>query len=268
MSEFWDAIAPVEERDFDDEAVNRALRWRHIERHLAGVETVLDVGGATGAFSIELARRGLRVTHVDISTEMLERARAKAADLTLDFVHADARDLSQFADRQFDLVLNMDGAISFAGEHATDVIAESCRVTKRTLIATVSNQACMVPTWIKYSVKACGRILPAVHEMMRSGRWHKDQFADNALIYPSVCNIVAFKAFVPGELAGELARGGLAVERVGGIGSLTHLLLPHGELAIPSDELVELCETYDLDVLPAGPGSFRRAGLIAIANRA
>ena len=268
MSEFWDAVAPVEERDLDDEAINRALRWRHIERHLAGAETVLDIGGGTGAFSIPLAKRGLRVTHVDVSPKMLERARANAAGLPIDFVMADARELSSFADRQFDLVLNLDGAISFAGEHAHSVIAEACRVTKRTLIVTVSNKACMVPTWIEYSIRAAGRILPAVDEMIRSGRWHKDQFADNALIYPSICDIEQFKAFTPQEIEDQLHRAGLVVELARSIGSLTHLLLPHGKLALSADELLELCETYDAHVLPDGPGSFRRAGLLAIATRA
>ena len=267
MSEFWDAVAPFEERDLDDEAINRALRWRHIERHLANVETVLDVGGGTGAFSISLAARGLRVTHLDVSPNMLARARANAGSEQLRFIQADARDLSQFVDAQFDLVLNFDGAISFAGEHALDVLAETLRVAKHTAIVTVSNKACMVPTWLKYSIKAAGRILPAVHEMMRSGRWHKDQFADNALIYPSVCDIEQFKAFTPRELEDAFERAGFAVELVRSIGSLTHLLLPHGSLDVDAEELAELCETYDAQVMPNGPGSFRRAGLIGIATR-
>jgi len=59
---WWEAKAPEEEQDLGDEAVNRALRWREIERHLAGVHTVLDVGAGTGAFSIPLAQRGFAVT--------------------------------------------------------------------------------------------------------------------------------------------------------------------------------------------------------------
>jgi len=48
--QWWDAKAEKEDRDSADESVNRALRWREIERHLEGVKTILDVGAATGAF--------------------------------------------------------------------------------------------------------------------------------------------------------------------------------------------------------------------------
>lgn len=224
--ELWDAIAPDEETDLSDETINRALRWRELERHLDGVETVLDVGGATGAFSIPLARRGFKVTHFDLSPEMLRRARERAAGVAIDFVEGDAADLSRFRDRQFDLVLNMDGPISFSGR-PEQVIAESCRVANRTLIATASNKAAMVATWIKYSMKAAGRLLPAVEEMIAHGRWHKDQFADNALIYPSVCDIPVFEAFDVDQLAALVGRHmNVAVAR--SIGSLTHLLALHG----------------------------------------
>lgn len=270
MSEqFWDGLAPLEEVDLDDERINRALRWREIERQLDGVATVLELGGGTGAFSTALAKRGLRVTHFDLSPKMLERAeaRARAEGVVLDLVHGDAVDLSRFADASFDLVLAMDGVISFSGERAPHVVAEACRVTRRTLLATVSSKACMVPTWIKYSVRAAQRILPAVHEMIRSGSWHKDQFPDNALIYPRVCDIETLKAFDPDELRALLLANGMTVDTVRSIGSLTHLLLPHGSPAVPDADLVELCETYDRTVLPAGPGSFRRAGLLAVAHR-
>ena len=266
---FWDAVAPDEEIDRGDEAINRALRWREIERHLAGVRTVLDIGAGTGAFSIPLARRGLAVTHLDVSPAMIAAARRRAGALaTLTFVEASAADLSRFADRSFDLVLNLDGAISFAGpQGAAAVLAETCRVARRTVIVTVSNRACMVATWLKYSLQATGRILPAVHAMMRTGGWDHDQFPDNALLYPGVCDLPRLQSFTRDELAAALTRQGLTVLAARALGSLTHLLLPHGLDAAATDDFVALCEAFDSDLLPDGPGSFRRAGLLAVAAR-
>ncbi len=147
------------------------------------------------------------------------------------------------------------------------VIAESCRVTRGVLIATVSHKACAVPTWIHYSMRAAGRILPAVHEMMATGRWDVGQFPDNALLYPGVCRFPLLQAYTADELARAVRGHGLEVVTARGLGSLTHLLLPHAVAGIPPAELEALCAAFDADILPDGPGSFRRAGLLAVARR-
>lgn len=181
--QWWDAKAPKEEQDLADEAINRALRWREIERHLKEVETILDVGAGTGAFSILLAQRGYSVTHLDFSPAMLEIARQKAQNVkNIRFIEGNAVDLSQFLDRSFDLVLNMDGAISFCGSEAKRAILESCRVTKKKLIITVSHRTWMVSCWVTASLEAAGRFLPAVYAMLDRGEWHQEQFPQNAAL--------------------------------------------------------------------------------------
>src|SRR5512132_1200614 len=75
---WWDAKAAQEDEAGGDTTINRALRWREVERNLTGVRTILDVGAGTGAYSIPLARRGFQVTHLDFSPRMLEMARSRA----------------------------------------------------------------------------------------------------------------------------------------------------------------------------------------------
>ncbi len=65
--------------------------------------TILDIGCGTGRHSIELARRGYKVTGVDFSSKMLEQARAKAGDVEVEFVEADARTLT--LDKLYDLAI-------------------------------------------------------------------------------------------------------------------------------------------------------------------
>src|SRR5438477_4621135 len=56
---------------------------------------ILDIGCGTGRHSLELARRGFRMTGVDLSTGLIEVARAKARseNLPADFIVQDARQL-------------------------------------------------------------------------------------------------------------------------------------------------------------------------------
>ena len=263
---WWDAKAPGEEQDLADEAVNRVLRWREIERHLAGVRTILDVGAGTGAFSIPLARRGFAVTHVDFSPAMLALARCKAEVYSrggshacpersrraagphpqawepallqnLGFVEANAAVLP-FPDRSFDLVLNMDGAISFCGSLAEQALREACRVTRKTLILTVSHRAWMIPIWVSASVKVAGRLLPAVGAMFDRGEWHQDQFPENPLLSRGVTQnyFPGFRAFLPVELRTLLEEAGMRVLRCGGLGTLANFCGPEAVERVCQDE--------------------------------
>ncbi len=105
-------------------------------------ERVLDAGCGTGNFALKLARRGCRVTGVDISPGMLARARehARAAGLQIRLVRADIRRLP-LPDACYDTVYSMT-AVEFIPE--LDVAhAELMRVLRpggRLLIGTISRE--------------------------------------------------------------------------------------------------------------------------------
>jgi len=273
---FWDEISQVEEIDYDDEMINRLLRFKALQCHLPGVHKILDVGAATGAFSIPLARMGYDIVHLDLSEEMIKAAKEKAADLpNIRFVKQDAACLDPFEDNEFDLVLCFDGAISFSGQKADTVISEICRVGKKVMLS-VSSKSCMTATWLNYSLTKLNRIHPSVKDMMETGYFSKDNYDDAE----ELTSIAALKAYDIDELRHTLEENGMKVLECRSIGSLTHLYLVHlyrqnaaGDVhrkinAISEDtDFLELCDYFDKYVMPNGMGSFRRAGIFAVADK-
>jgi SAM-dependent methyltransferase len=98
----------------------------------AGVEPgtrVLDVACGTGNAALPAARTDAEVTGIDLTPELLEagRNRAAAAGVEIEFVEADAESLP-FDDDSFDCVLSTFGHM-FAPRHrrAADEMARVCR---------------------------------------------------------------------------------------------------------------------------------------------
>lgn len=268
---WWEKKAGGEEKDVADEEINRALRWRAIERNLKGIKTIAEVGAATGAFTIPLAKRGFKVTHIDFSAPAIALARAKATGLkNIEFVQANATDLHMFPGKAFDLVLNMDGAVSFCGKDADRSIKETCRICRKKLIITASNKAWMIPVWVAATFPKFKKVVPAVKSMIKDGFWHYDQHPHNKKIVPGYFGTL--KAFLPSELSALIKANGLNVKTCRAIGSLANLC---GKDTVDfvkqnpgsMETFLDLCEDFDQNILPSGPGTKQRAGLIAIAAR-
>ncbi len=70
--------------------------------------SALDLGCGTGVKSIFLARKGFKVTGVDISKKAIDYAKenAKEAGVEVKFFAADATDLSFLGDEKFDFILD------------------------------------------------------------------------------------------------------------------------------------------------------------------
>jgi SAM-dependent methyltransferase len=75
-------------------------------------ERVLDAGCGAGQLALPAARAGAKVTGVDIAPNLVEQARARAAEVgqAIQFDAGDAEDLPH-ADHSFDLVVSLIGAM-------------------------------------------------------------------------------------------------------------------------------------------------------------
>ena len=105
-------------------------------------QSILDVCCGYGRHSIELARRGYRVTGIDLSPKQIAvaRRRAKEEDLTINFLIGDAREM-EFQNK-FDITLNL--FLSF-GYFKDD--AENLKMLEKIASATVSNGKFLMDLW-------------------------------------------------------------------------------------------------------------------------
>jgi SAM-dependent methyltransferase len=87
------------------------LTWRYLNQYLPSQGAILEIGAATGRYTLELAKRGYMLTAVDLSAALIEGCRKSIADEGLErqvrLVVADARDLGEVAEKGFDAVLLM-----------------------------------------------------------------------------------------------------------------------------------------------------------------
>lgn len=86
--------------------------------HLQAGHTILDAGCGYGRHAVELAKRGFRVTGIDLAAKQIEAAVRNASDagVEVNFILGDLREM-QFQD-EFDLVLNLFLTFGFFEEEA------------------------------------------------------------------------------------------------------------------------------------------------------
>jgi S-adenosylmethionine-dependent methyltransferase len=91
--------------------LERDVTWRFLDKYLPLRGKILEIGAATGAYTIPLAKRGYSVTAVDLSAKYLEICRKRVVEEGLEkkvnCLVADARDLSEVGNKLFDVVLIM-----------------------------------------------------------------------------------------------------------------------------------------------------------------
>ena len=89
---------------------------------LGGSGRVLDAGCGTGRVAIELARRGFEVAGVDIDSEMISGARAKAPELTWHQLDLVSFDLGE----TFDAVVMAGNVLLFTAPGTEAAVVRRC----------------------------------------------------------------------------------------------------------------------------------------------
>ena len=164
-TEMYDARTPVlEEANF---RARRDVTVGYVRRVLPPGGRVLDLGCGTGPVLSELRRHGLACTGLELSPDMIERARARLRSMSLDDGDLHQGDCRQtpFADESFDAVVCL-GVISYV-EAYRDVLREIERLVKPGGHVLVSFRNRFNPTlWDPYAMlqmltrAATGRLRP------------------------------------------------------------------------------------------------------------
>ncbi|MDE6419242.1 MAG: class I SAM-dependent methyltransferase, partial [Lachnospiraceae bacterium] len=137
------------EETFIDDIIQKSHIEKELLSQLDGVKTVFDGGAGCGRFSNLLAKHGCEVTHFDISQPMIDKAKERAEkEGVLDkitFVRGALEDLSDFADRSFDMVISFDAPISYTHPNQEKVIGELARICRNRIIISVSSRLGYLP---------------------------------------------------------------------------------------------------------------------------
>lgn len=116
---------------------------------------ILDMGCGTGNFSVKLAEKGCKVFGIDISEEMLKKAREKAQkrNLDIEFYNMDVYNIS-FPDENFDGIFSM-AAFEFIKEpqKAYDEMYRILKRNERLLIGTINRESKWGEFYISRSLK-------------------------------------------------------------------------------------------------------------------
>ena len=137
------------EETYIDDIIQKSHLEKKLLENLAGINTVFDGGAGCGRFSILLAKHGCRVTHFDISQPMIEKAKELAQQAgvldKIDFVKGALEDLSDYADRSFDMVISFDSPVSYTYPDQETVIGELVRIPKKRILLSVTSRLGSLP---------------------------------------------------------------------------------------------------------------------------
>ncbi|SDN02671.1 Methyltransferase domain-containing protein [Psychrobacillus sp. OK028] len=126
------------------EPIEFQVNWHYIKKYIPLTGTVLDNGAGPGKYSIKLANEGYIVTLTDLTPKLVEIAKNKAHEHSLEeyfngFFVADSRELNMIKDEHYDASLML-GPMYHLQEETDRIkaIQELYRVTKKNGIVFVA----------------------------------------------------------------------------------------------------------------------------------
>ncbi len=291
-SRFWNlpqkaGEEAARENTYIDDIIQKAHIEKEILSKLQGVKTVFDGGAGCGRFSILLAKRGLRVTHFDISQVMIDKAKETAekegVSDNITFVRGSLESLEQFKDGQFDMVLSFDAPISYAYPEHEEVIGNLIRIASKRLVISVYSRLAWTylfdpaqklkyildkktdDPFARWTLKHASRQLTRYRPDMTAVR----TFFDIGLMEPPEKTALAYEkgeapwpisyAFMPDELVAVMQKFNAKNIRLAGPGALSRSI-PHEVLVnIMKDktlkaEFLDFCYWYDSQLWCVGMG--------------
>jgi cyclopropane fatty-acyl-phospholipid synthase-like methyltransferase len=214
--EFFDGHAPVYmDNSFTKNTVEE-VDFVLEELSLSPGSHILDVGCGTGRHAIELAKRGYRVTGVDISSGMLAEAEkaAREANVDVELIHADATQFT--SDKLFDAAICLcEGAFSLLASE-DDPIEHDLAIL-RNIHAALRPGARFVLT----TANACRLIRQSTQEDVEKGRFDPVTMVEVFTVEWDTVEdkkslLVRDRSYVPTELVLLFRQAGFEVEHVWG----------------------------------------------------
>lgn len=213
---FFDGHAPVYMENSYTKNTLKEVDFLLEELKLPQGSHILDMGCGTGRHAVELAKRGYKVTGIDISSGMLAQAekKAKKTDVEVEWIHADASNFK--SDKLFDAAICLcEGAFGLLGsdddpmKHDLLILQNINAALKpnRKLILTAVNAFAMIRRFTQEDVEK-GRFDPVTMVEISPQEYDTPQGKKSVLVRE--------RGYAPTELVRVSHQAGFEVEHIWG----------------------------------------------------
>lgn len=276
------------EQSFIDDIIQKAHIEKELLQNLEGITTAFDGGAGSGRFSILLAKRGVHVTHFDISQPMIDKARELAEKEgvleNITFVKGALEDLSDYADRSYDLVMSFDAPISYTYPKQEEVIRNLVRIARKRIMISVSSRLGALPylanplqkhqfildknsndSWIQWCLENRDKMIEAFH--------YKKESCEKTFVTGFMGDMEEVKQaydrgeapwcityhFMPDELLNVLQKNGVRNIELAGPGAYARTIPNEILVKIMNDpdqkrDFLDFCHEYDSNPYVCGMG--------------